>query len=102
MQLLIRRYFSLFVTYLRPLWQHVFMMSICLLVDTGLQLLNPQILKYFIDNATSHGPTEVLLGAGSLFLATVLLNQGVAVATTYLSNYVSWTATNQMRADLVE
>jgi ABC-type multidrug transport system fused ATPase/permease subunit len=78
------------------------MMSVCLLIGISLQLLNPQILRYFIDSATSHGPTEALLWSGLLFLATVLLNQCVAVATTYLSNYVAWTATNQIRADLVE
>ncbi len=42
-----------------------------------------------------------LMVAGGLYIIAALLNQGISVASTYFSQYVAWTATNQLRRDLV-
>lgn len=97
----IRHYLSLLATYVRPLLGKTLLMAGSLLIGIALRLCSPQILKYFIDTAVQQGASGVLLLAGLLFIGITLLNQGIAVATAYLSNYVVWTATNQMRADLV-
>ena len=45
----LKQYWNLLVDYLLPQRQHVFLLAIALLSNIGLQILNPQILQYFID-----------------------------------------------------
>lgn len=97
----VRRYFALLLTYLKPQWLKTFLMIVCLLAGIGFQLLNPQIIGYFINTATARGPASALLGAAGLYIISAILNQGISVAGTYFSQYVAWTATNQLRSDLV-
>src|SRR6266700_998824 len=94
-------YKDLLTTYLGPQWQRVTIMSILLLSGIALQLVNPQLLRYFIDTATSSGNITVLVLTGALFMGLALLNQAIAVGSTYVSENVAWTATNQLRTDLV-
>ena len=97
----VRRYFALLVTYLKPQWYRTALLALLLLLSIGLQLLNPQILKYFIDTALAGGASLSLIITALLFVGIALLNQGIAVASSYLSTNIAWTATNQLRSDLV-
>lgn len=94
-------YKALLLTYLRPQRRRVIVMTLLLLTSIGLQLLNPQILRYFVDTFTSGGAQLNLVLAGALFVGIALANQAVAVTETYYSENVAWTATNQLRADLI-
>jgi len=60
MKLPVRRYFALLLIYLKPQWLRTVLMVICLLAGIGFQLLNPQIISYFINTASAHGPVDVL------------------------------------------
>ena len=66
----------------------------------GLSLLNPQILRYFIDTAKAGGALRNLIIAGGLFLAVGIFGQVVALISSYLGQDVGWRATNRMRGDL--
>ena len=101
MKLPIKRYIMLLSKYLRPLKFRTALLAVVLLCGIGLQLLDPQILAYFIDTALAGGATMTLLLAGLLFIIVALANQGVMVVQTYLSQYIAWTATNQLRTDLL-
>ncbi|GLV53695.1 hypothetical protein KDH_05470 [Dictyobacter sp. S3.2.2.5] len=96
-----KRYLLLLSTYLKPQWKNVLLLSFSLLISIGLQLLNPQILRYFIDTAIYHGANNSLIAAGLLFIGVALARQGISIASTYLNTNVAWTATNQLRTDLV-
>ena len=101
MRLPVRCYLSLLAIYLKPQWFRTTLMALLLLLDAGLQLLNPQILRYFIDTALSGGTSTSLIYAAIFFIVVALLTQVVSVAAIYLSENVAWTATNQLRTDLV-
>jgi ATP-binding cassette subfamily B protein len=75
-------------------------LAFLLLSTIGLQLVDPQILRYFIDSATSGAAGVNLLGAALLFFGIALLSQALTVLSTYVSTNVGWTATNALRADL--
>ena len=45
----LRRYAKLLGHYLRPQWRRVALMAALLLTSIGLQLVVPQILRFFID-----------------------------------------------------
>ncbi|HEY4384725.1 MAG TPA: ABC transporter ATP-binding protein [Ktedonobacteraceae bacterium] len=94
-------YLRLFARYLKPQMPATVSMTLLLLVSIGLQLLNPLILRSFIDTIRVHGFSTVLFTAAFLYLGVSLLNEGVSVVANYLSEKVAWTATNHMRADLL-
>ena len=48
----VRSYFRLLVEYLRPLRARVVLLTVVLLISIAFQLINPQIVKVFIDRAT--------------------------------------------------
>ena len=49
----LRQYWLLLVRYLRPQWLRALTLAILLLAGIGLQLINPQIVRLFIDTAQS-------------------------------------------------
>ncbi|HEY7123123.1 MAG TPA: ABC transporter ATP-binding protein [Ktedonobacterales bacterium] len=101
MRLPIKSYARLLAAYLKPQRWRVALMAALLVVGTGLQFLNPQILRYFIDTALAGGASAALLAAAIVFVLVALLQQGVTVAATSLTTNVAWTATNHLRTDLV-
>ncbi len=78
----------------------VFLLTLLIFAGTGFQLLNPLILRYFIDTAATGGLLRDLLGAGAAFIALSLLYQATAVAQAYLVEKTAWQATNALRTDL--
>jgi ABC-type multidrug transport system fused ATPase/permease subunit len=101
MHLPVKRYVALLVTYLRPQWGRTLLMGALLLVNVGLQLLGPQMVRFFIDTVIARGPSALLALYAVLLVAITLVDESVSVATVYLSESVAWTATNQMRTDLL-
>ncbi|MGN6360587.1 MAG: ABC transporter ATP-binding protein [Thermomicrobiales bacterium] len=100
MKIPLRQYWALLAGYLRPQWRGVTALAVLLSADIGLQLLNPQIVRYFIDTALAGGAANRLLAAASLFLLVALVTQALAVAATYTGENVAWAATNALRGDL--
>jgi len=94
-------YKTLFLTYLGPQWRKATLTAALIFTGIGLQLINPQILRYFIDAFTSGNSHKNLALAGALFVGIALAIQGVTVLATYFSENVAWTATNTLRSDLV-
>jgi ABC-type multidrug transport system fused ATPase/permease subunit len=100
MDLPLRRYWDLLLTYLKPLKLKVSLLAVLILSSIGLQLINPQIIRYFIDTAMAGGDYRTLLRAALTFLGVSLLLHGVSVAATYVGADVGWQTTNRLRADL--
>ncbi|MBW4556442.1 MAG: ABC transporter ATP-binding protein/permease [Trichormus sp. ATA11-4-KO1] len=98
----LKQYLLLLATYLQPQRNRVFWLGITLLSGIGLQLFNPLLLGYFIDRATGGETEGRLFAIAFLFMAIALVTQILSVITTYFSENVAWTATNGLRADLVE
>lgn len=96
----LRQYWNLFYGYLRPQSAKVLLLITLILGGIGLQLVNPQIIRYFIDTAETGGTQSALLAAAGLFLLFAFLRQGVTMAAVYVGEGVGWTATNNLRADL--
>ena len=96
----VRQYGALLLKYLRRQKALVSLASALILTNTGLQLVNPQIMRYFIDEALSGSPLRILLAAAGVFVAVALVQQVVGVLATYTSGQVGWNATNALRSDL--
>lgn len=99
----LRQYVNLLDAYLRPQRKSIIMLTLLLLSTIGLQLVSPQIIRYFIDTAAQEqGGIKELLYAAVLFIGTSLVLQGVTVAATYIGENVGWIATNKLRGDVAE
>jgi ATP-binding cassette subfamily B protein/ATP-binding cassette subfamily C protein len=70
--------------------------------SVGLQILNPQLLGFFIDTVTTSGNIQKLFLATFLFSGIAILVQILTVVTSYLGETVAWIATNALRLDLVQ
>jgi len=97
----LRRHGDFLVAYLRPQRPQVVLLSALLLGSIGLELANPQVVRYFIDTAQNGGPVSALMVAAAIFLGIALIQQIVALCAAYVSARVGWHATNTLRADLM-
>ncbi len=108
MNIPLRQYWRLLSAYLRPQRRRVLLLALLLFTGIGLQLLNPQLLRYVIDTALAQGQRKIDADAKSagvtlaalLFFALALAQQLFGVFTTYAGETVAWTATNNLRHDL--
>jgi ABC-type multidrug transport system fused ATPase/permease subunit len=100
MNLPLTQYRSLLGVYLRPQRVRVALLAALLFGGIALQLVNPQIIRFFIDTTQAGGPQTVLLAAAALFLGVALVQRIITIATTYVGQNVGWQATNSLRADL--
>lgn len=99
---LVAPYRSFLARYLGPQRGRVVVLAVLLFGSIGLQLANPQVLRRFIDQATQGVALETLIWTGAVFIGIALFQQIVGVAATYYSENVGWTATNSLRADLLQ
>ncbi|WP_053372801.1 ABC transporter ATP-binding protein [Paenibacillus sp. FJAT-27812] len=88
--------------YLLPRKKSLFALALLLFSSIGLQLINPQIIRYFIDTAQSDKALQPLYYAAALFIGFSLIQQLISVVATYVSENLAWRATNQLRGDLAE
>ena len=96
-----RQYAALLSQYLKPQWMRVTLLAVFILGGVGLNLVKPQILRYFFDTAEAGGETrDLLIAAGLLFIAVSFFRQVATLVSSYLGQDVGWRATNQMRGDL--
>jgi ATP-binding cassette subfamily B protein len=102
MKIPIKEYILLLSKYLRPYKPKVIILMMLLVVSVGLQLINPQIVRYFIDAAKGGTAGKYLTGAALAFIGISLVQQIFAVASTYISQDVGWSSTNALREDLLK
>jgi ABC-type multidrug transport system fused ATPase/permease subunit len=86
--------------YIRQQRTRFILLVVLLLSSIGMTLINPQIMRFFIDTTqTSKDPHNLLLAALA-FIGVAVLQQVVSVSATYTGENVAWTATNALRAEM--
>jgi ATP-binding cassette, subfamily B, bacterial len=96
----VRAYWRLLRHYLRPLRARVIVLSALLLAGVAFQVINPQLIRAFIDRALEGDDLSSLLSLAAGFMVLAVGYQVLNVTATYLAEQVGWTATNEMRAAL--
>jgi ATP-binding cassette, subfamily B, bacterial len=96
----LRQYRELLSRYLKPQMGWVVAMAVVLLTGIAIKLINPQVLRYFLDTAQGGGATRNLGMAAALFLIFAILQQAMELVTRYTAARVGWSSTNRLRADL--
>ena len=98
----VRAYFSLLTNYLKPLRPQVALLSFVLLSTIALQLVNPQLIKRFIDGAIDGRDASALIPIAVTFMLIAVGQQALAIWATYLAEDIGWSATNHLRGDLTD
>lgn len=101
MKIPLKNYWALLHTYLRPQWRQMALLAVLLAFKIALRLINPQIMRTFLDQAMAGAPLAQLLREGAAFFIIAGLTQLLTVANLYMSENVAWTATNALRLDLL-
>ena len=82
----------------RSLW--LVGLGLILFTSIGLQILNPQLMRIFLDHALAGDELASLQRLGLLFIGIAIAQQLLGVLATYLTELLGWAATNQVRIDL--
>ena len=101
MNIPLKSYTNLLKKYLLSQRNRVIWLTLTLFSTIALQLINPQIISYFIDTAVAGGSNQKLYIAAFIFIAVAFVTQLLSICAKYLSENVAWTATNALRCDLV-
>ena len=64
-----------------------------------MQLVNPLIMRKFIDAAQHGASLHLLMVIALVFIGIAVLQQAVSVGAAYEGEYVAWVATNELRED---
>jgi ATP-binding cassette subfamily B protein len=96
----LREYAGLLAQYLIPQWPAMTVLGLLLLSGIAMQLISPQLIRYFIDTAQSGQGGEKLMQAAIWFIGLSVLTQGVRVIAAYIGENVGWTATNRLRSEV--
>ncbi|PKN92334.1 MAG: ABC transporter ATP-binding protein [Chloroflexi bacterium HGW-Chloroflexi-6] len=100
MKLPFKAYWDLLSQHIRPQKGRFGLLITLLLTSIGLRVINPQVMRSFIDSALSGQALQALTWTALLFIGIAVLQQVVSVSVTYLGENVAWTATNALRAEL--
>jgi ATP-binding cassette subfamily B protein len=95
-----RQYGRLLLHYLRPQKGRVALLGLLILGSISLQLINPQLVRRFLDAAEMGRTLDELVRTAVLFTGIAIVAQLILLAGTYVGEIVAWTATNNLRADL--
>ena len=101
MKIPIKSYWILLQTYLRPQWRRIILLAVLLALKITSSLVNPQIVRGFLDQVLAGTTTEALLRQGALFLAIAAASQVLTLMSVTIGETVAWTATNGLRLDLL-
>src|SRR6266498_5291358 len=84
----LRQYRELLSRYLKPQIGWVILMAVLLLIGIAIKLINPQVLRYFLDTAQVGGAPRSLSRVAGLFLTLAILQQVMELATHYTAAQV--------------
>jgi ATP-binding cassette subfamily B protein len=94
------QYFDLLADPIRSHKGRFVLLAVLMLGSTALQVVNPQIVRTFIDAAVSGSGGEKLIYAALAFIGIALLQQGVAVSASYVGENLAWIINNALRVEL--
>ncbi len=100
MKIPFHQYWDLLAKYIKHQKARFALLTILLFSAIGLQVLNPQIMRFFIDATQTSTETRVLVITALVFISVAIIQQVFGVSATYVGETVAWSATNALRAEL--
>jgi ATP-binding cassette, subfamily B, bacterial len=96
----LRQYWYLLRDYLKTQRLRMALLSMLLVTSILLEIVNPLVLRSFIDTATSGGSLDALWTMALIFIGVAVVQRVFAIGATYIGGGIGWNATNELRADV--
>ncbi len=96
-----QKYFQLLSKYMGPFKRHVTLLAGFMLLNIVLRIVNPQVIRFYIDSVIDDEPLQVLAYAAILYIIFAIISQALTIFNVYLSQSVSWGSTNLLRSDIL-
>ena len=100
MNIPLRQYWNLLRDYLKAQRKRVALLAVLMLTGIALEIVNPQVLRFFIDSVTAGSVAQSLLAAALIFIGVALIRRLMTIGAVYVGEGISWNATNSLRADV--
>lgn len=100
MKLSFKEYYLLIKLCIFPQLGKLAILFLLLLAGIGIALLLPQLISHYVDIALDENQYSNLVLIGIFYIALTVINQGVQLGETYISEKAAWYATNTLRRHL--
>ena len=102
------KYWNLLRKYLAPYRVNIVILFVFLLLSISFQLINPQIVRYYIDTfglldnglISLNQTKSLLFEAAIIYILIAIVQQVLFVSSVFISVRLSWNTTNKLRSDL--
>ncbi|MBK5114676.1 MAG: ABC transporter ATP-binding protein [Candidatus Heimdallarchaeota archaeon] len=92
---------SLLRKYLKPYVGQVVLLGFLLVLYNGIQIANPQVIRFYIDAVFAETlDTKAILIASLIYIGFSLIHRAAYVVIRYFSQKLAWATTNDLRVDL--
>ncbi|MCM1991148.1 ABC transporter ATP-binding protein [Oceanirhabdus seepicola] len=102
MEFIKKLFSSLFFKYSKKQKLKMSILGIAMIITVGLQIVSPQITRFFLDAAKNGEEFKHIMYAAIMFIGVAVVQQIFSLITRYLGEIVAWKATNEIRIDLVK
>ncbi|NPE09233.1 MAG: ABC transporter ATP-binding protein [Asgard group archaeon] len=86
---------SLLRKYLKPYVRQVVLLGFLLILYNGIQIANPQVIRFYIDAVFAETlDTKAILNASLMYIGFSLIHRGIYIVVRYLSQNLAWATTN--------
>lgn len=93
---------DLLIRYTAPQGGTVVLMAVLVLLGIAMALVEPNVVRLFIQAIEDGAPQRTLVLIALLFLGVAVVQQCVTALALYFSEKVGWIATNMLRGDLLD
>lgn len=80
----------------------IMLLALVLITSVSIQLILPQILGDFIDAVIVKDSNQQLINIAMIYIGLSIILQMIKIVYTYISQNIGWTATNELRENLIE
>jgi len=95
------KYFTLLKTYLLPFKKQVVILATTMVLSVAVQIINPQIIRYYIDEVSTSSEISTLQNAALLFIVFAIIQQVLSITSVFFSQRISWGSTNLLRSEIL-
>ncbi|MHA1481513.1 MAG: ABC transporter ATP-binding protein [Candidatus Thorarchaeota archaeon] len=100
MEIPLGNYWRIQKKYMLPFKKRISALAFLMVTNVILQVINPQIIRAYIDIVTTSTGGDLFTEVALLYIAIAIIQQVALVTAVYIAQDLAWQSTNSLRADL--
>jgi len=102
MEIPLGNYWRIQKKYMLPFKKRISALAFLMVTNVILQVINPQIIRAYIDIVTTSTGGDLFTEVALLYIAIAIIQQAALVTAVYIAQDLAWQSTNSLRADLFD